>query len=318
MTNASYAEFDEFEASLYGVNGRYMLRSAQRRDWRLRVLELNGVALMAGQEGAATIYSGAGMPGCFNLFLPLSGHECTVVDGRRFDRRAIGWMAPDRMFHIDASRPASWMTISMPCELVCRWMATYADNADLSLLARNLVLTGGPSLGALLALTQRLLFIDDRQPAQLHHPAGEQTARSELLRLAFNTLLPLAARSTDTARHQNHRRILSQAMDLLAAARHTPILLEDLCAATSASERTIRNVFNRYVGISPHRYLVLHRLHHARQALKHAKAGETVTSICMRFGVWDIGRFAMQYRRLFGVLPSQTLRASHLGMQAPH
>ncbi len=81
MTKASYAEFDEFEASLYGVNGRYMLRSAQRRDWRLRVLELNGVALMAGQEGAATIYSGAGMPGCFNLFLPLSGHECTVVDG---------------------------------------------------------------------------------------------------------------------------------------------------------------------------------------------------------------------------------------------
>jgi len=68
MTKASYAEFDEFEASLYGVNGRYMLRSAQRRDWRLRVLELNGVALMAGQEGAATIYSGAGMPGCFNLF----------------------------------------------------------------------------------------------------------------------------------------------------------------------------------------------------------------------------------------------------------
>ncbi|KAI3598134.1 hypothetical protein D8I24_6000 [Cupriavidus necator H850] len=132
MTKASYAEFDEFEASLYGVNGRYMLRSAQRRDWRLRVLELNGVALMAGQEGAATIYSGAGMPGCFNLFLPLSGHECTVVDGRRFDRHAIGWMAPDRMFHIDASRPASWMTISMSCELVCRWMAAHADSADLS------------------------------------------------------------------------------------------------------------------------------------------------------------------------------------------
>ncbi|RCJ09606.1 helix-turn-helix domain-containing protein, partial [Cupriavidus necator] len=62
----------------------------------------------------------------------------------------------------------------------------------------------------------------------------------------------------------------------------------------------------------------LHRLHHARQAPMHAKAGETVTSICMRFGVRDIGRFAMQYRRLFGVLPSQTLRASHLGMQAPH
>ena len=57
---------------------------------------------MPGQEGAATIYSGAGMPGCFNLFLPLSGHECTVVDGRRFDRHAIGWMAPVRMVRSEA------------------------------------------------------------------------------------------------------------------------------------------------------------------------------------------------------------------------
>ena len=42
------ADFDEFEEALYGVEGHYVLRSRQQRDWRLRVVELDGVALMFG------------------------------------------------------------------------------------------------------------------------------------------------------------------------------------------------------------------------------------------------------------------------------
>lgn len=308
MSEASFAEFDEFEASLHGVSGKYLLRSAQRRAWRLRVADLDGIALMTGQEGAATLYSGAGMPGCYNLFLPLSGHDCTVVDGRRFDRHTLGWMAPEQMFHIDAARPASWMTISMSCELVCRWMAAHADFADLSLLARNHVATSHANLGPLRALIHRLLVIDARRPDHLHNPASLQAARSEVLRLVFGILLAAPGRRAANSGQRNHCRIVSQALDLLATAQDTPILLEDLCAATGASERTVRNAFNHCVGVSPHRYLVLHRLHRARHALMHARAGETVTSVCMRFGIWDVGRFAMQYRGLFGELPSQTLR----------
>lgn len=54
MSRLVCADFDEFEEALYGVEGRYLLRSRQQRDWRLRVVELDGVALMFGREGAGT------------------------------------------------------------------------------------------------------------------------------------------------------------------------------------------------------------------------------------------------------------------------
>ena len=76
------------------------------------------------------------------------------------------------------------------------------------------------------------------------------------------------------------------------------------------SERTLRNVFNQYLGMSPHRYLMIRRLHAMRDAIRHAGPEDTITSICARFGVWDFGRFASLYRQFFGTFPAHSLKAA--------
>ncbi|CAD5110476.1 AraC family transcriptional regulator [Zestomonas carbonaria] len=307
MSKLICAEFDEFEEALYGVQGHYLLRSRQQRDWRLRVVDLNGVALMLGREGAGTLYSGVGLPEFFNIFLPVSGRETTVVDGQRFDHRRIGWMVPDVMFHIDASRPATWLTVAMSCDLVLRWAGIHEDEFDFSILARNLVGVAQMDVTPLVWLAHRLFHIDEHSPEDLHNPVAEHAARTELMDMVFHTLLPLDV-SNPTVRHcLDHRRILREALELLASLEEAPVYLEDLCAATHASERTVRTVFNRYLGMSPHRYLMLYRLHAIRSAIRRAQPGETITSICARYGVWDFGRLARQYMSYFGELPSQAL-----------
>jgi hypothetical protein len=54
--------------------------------------------------------------------------------------------------------------------------------------------------------------------------------------------------------------------------------------------------------------MTLRRLHQVREALRNAEPDElTVTSVAAQYGFWQFGRFAGQYRRLFGELPSDTL-----------
>ena len=300
------AEFDEFEEALYGVQGRYVLRSSQQRDWRLRIVDLNGVALMTGREGAGTVYSGIGLPGYFNIFVPLSAHLSTVVDGQRFDRSKIGWMSPDVMFHIDASQPGSWLTVAMASELVLRRAESHADEFDYSMLSRNLVSSARNGLAPLIWLARRLFQADARSPGQLHTPAAEWAARMELMDAVFRAL-PVRTGRESLSRGLDHKRVLRNALNLLESLDSMTVFTEDLCTATRVSERTLRNVFNRYLGMSPHRYLMVHRLHAIRSAIRRAQPGETLTTLCARFGVWDFGRFSRQYREHFGVLPSEAL-----------
>ncbi|SDT55855.1 AraC family transcriptional regulator [Pseudomonas prosekii] len=310
MVQLICSEFDEFEEALYGVQGRYVLRTRQQRDWQLNVVDLNGVALMSGREGAGTVYTGIGLPGYFNIFVPLTAHESTVVDGHAFNHRRVGWMVPNAMFHINAKSPASWLTVAMSCELVLRWAAIREDEFDFSLLHRNLVSNAQRHLGPLLWLARRLFHIDAHAPQALHTDAAEQAARTEVMGVVFRLLLPVDPVHAAPRHNRDHKDILRRALELLDTLDIQSVYTEDICQATCASERTVRNVFNEYLGMSPHRYLMIRRLHAIRAAIRHAGPEDTITHICARFGVWDFGRFASLYRQYFGTLPAQSLKAA--------
>jgi AraC family ethanolamine operon transcriptional activator len=77
---------------------------------------------------------------------------------------------------------------------------------------------------------------------------------------------------------------------------------------TQVSERTLEYAFREQVGMPPARYLRLRRLNGARRELRAAAPGtERVRDVAMRWGFWQLGRFAVEYRRLFAERPSDTL-----------
>lgn len=140
-------------------------------------------------------------------------------------------------------------------------------------------------------------------------PARDWRLRSVdlVLDTAFRTVLPVATGAGQRRRSEDHKQMLHRALELLEKLEDTMIRTSDLCTAVGASERTVRNIFNDYLGMSPHRYLMTRRLHAIRSAIHHATPADTITSICARYGVWDFGRFAKLYKEHFGVLPSQDL-----------
>ena len=60
--------------------------------------------------------------------------------------------------------------------------------------------------------------------------------------------------------------------------------------------------------MGPIRYLTLRRMHLVRRALLRADSSTTVTRIATDHGFWELGRFSVAYRTLFGETPSESLR----------
>jgi AraC-like DNA-binding protein len=103
---------------------------------------------------------------------------------------------------------------------------------------------------------------------------------------------------------------LTQALEWLEARLDQPVQLETLAAAAGMRPRTLEAQFRKHLGASPLTWVRRTRLARARQQLI-AAAGETsITSVALANGFGQLGRFAADYRRQFGELPSETLRAA--------
>ena len=85
--------------------------------------------------------------------------------------------------------------------------------------------------------------------------------------------------------------------------------IADMTAVAGVSPRSLYYGFERYLGMSPMKYLKRVRLDSARGALRNARrAHETVTGIALGAGYANLNRFCRDYRARFGETPSMTMR----------
>ena len=87
------------------------------------------------------------------------------------------------------------------------------------------------------------------------------------------------------------------------------ISLSQLVAASGVSERTLQAGFQRYLGTTPLRKLKALRLQAVHGVLLETNDEKVrVTEIAASFGFYQFGRFSADYKDMFGVLPSKTLK----------
>jgi AraC-like DNA-binding protein len=101
-------------------------------------------------------------------------------------------------------------------------------------------------------------------------------------------------------------RHIRRALDYMNGNLTEKITLAELASACAAAERTLLKQFQRFVGVPPLAYLRRLRLNAARQELMKADGREAISDIATRCGYPLFGRFAGDYRRLFGESPSGT------------
>lgn len=117
-----------------------------------------------------------------------------------------------------------------------------------------------------------------------------------------------AVAESSSTRESNSCDLVERAEMLALADLDGPLHISALCRTLEVSERTLRKAFHRIRGLSPCRHLRMLRLSEARRALLAADCKlVTVTEIATGCGFLELGRFSVEYRKVFGECPSQTL-----------
>jgi AraC-like DNA-binding protein len=118
------------------------------------------------------------------------------------------------------------------------------------------------------------------------------------------------APSPDTGR-RHHAIIIARFRRVLEARDDWPLHMLEISEKTGVSGRTLRLACQQQLGMSPGQYITLRRMQAARRDLQKADPETTrVTDVATEHGFWELGRFAVKYRHIFGEVPSATLKSA--------
>ena len=84
----------------------------------------------------------------------------------------------------------------------------------------------------------------------------------------------------------------------------------ELCTLADCSQRWMEQSFKKRFGITPKKYVKYLRLSRLRRDLLHSPQteGQTVIELASAYGFWHMGQLAGDYRKVYGELPSETLK----------
>ena len=98
-------------------------------------------------------------------------------------------------------------------------------------------------------------------------------------------------------------RRLIEVLRLIDERSEAPVDLAALAAAAGLSKHHFLRVFRRFVGMTPHQYLLRARMMRAARRLKASR--DSVLSVALDSGFGDLSTFNARYRATFGTTPSK-------------
>ena len=301
-----FSELDEFQAALRedGILNLLVTGSGQFRA-RLTQVTLHHLRLSAGDEYLSRIAFVAVPADMLLVTLPLGDRPAPIWDGVEMQLSEMISFGPGQQLHARSDGPCQWGAIHLPVDdfvqyggairgatptvpAVARWRPPRAALRQLRHLHQAAVRTAEARSGVLA----------DREAA---HGLEQQVIHALVESLSARPVYE------ETAAARRHRDILASLENLLEA--EPPPSITEIGIALGVSPRMLRACCNNNLGMDPSRYRRLRGMQRAHRALRRENPDTTsVSAVAHRCGFRDPGRFAVNYRALYGETPSATLR----------
>lgn len=305
---AALQEPHQLQAAVRAVDAEVTLTGRGRFCASLVQADFAQLWLQHGEESVARIVRvAATQDRAILLFLP-QGAPPIRINHAPLDP-AEGWLAGRGIWSYQRTEgEAAWSSMSLPPEVFARACAILGGR-ELAPGWGSRVSLNAPGLAALRHHHARAVAMVRSTPGLLAHPAAAASMEERLIAGMVGALAGPAVE--DRAARRRHAVLMARLAALLDQHRQRPLGVMEICASLGISEWTLRALCHDCLGMSPHRFLLLRRLHLARRALLAGAPGEArVTGIAMALGFTELGRFAVVYREVFGKSPSATLARS--------
>ncbi len=306
---ARFRDRDELSALIQGGSSEFMQKAPGAFGGEFTFVGLDHGMIQFGEINLPHLASGVSQNQCFGVLFNLSADPDWTWRGQSLDPHALIAMAPRSDIQMLMPAQASWAFLSVEYEpLGQALMALNGSDSSLFDEGSRLLVPTPDSHEALRSRLGAVLAAVRRDPTLLEVPEARKGLEQWVI-ASLARVLGSALRVRPSQRSWSRSRAARSIEVFLESAPLEQISLSDLCAVSGVSERTLRDVFQEYYRMSPSRYLRVRRLHQVRRALRRANPDlQTVQSVANRHGIWHLGRFAADYRSLFGESPAETLR----------
>jgi AraC-like DNA-binding protein len=310
----AFGDQDELASLLKGGDAEFIQKGRGAFEGNFTFVGLDAGTLQYGYVKLPHIGKGVSLVNRVGFLVRLDLRGEWTWRGQSMDRRSIIYFAPRAEYQDSAPGDSSWAFLSFEREVLERELLdTPGSGSPLSPQGNRLFLPRADSFEMLrrrLKAVQAAVMTD---PSLLLVPEVRRGMQESVISVLANAL-GSASRIRPVSDGAAARTRLARDVDAyLEARKGDTVYLSDLCSVTGVSERTLRTIFQQTYGMSPVRYLKVRRMHQVRRALRRADADQnTVQSVANRFGIWHLGRFAVEYRNLFGESPLETLKAVRL------
>jgi len=312
-TVRTYTDPDEYAGALEQGPVRFTVRQRGVFTAKLCTVNLGQLRMQRlSEELARTSHVDPQEGRAFIAFRTRPGPS-VVRNGAELTMTSIARLCPGQSYYQHTSGLTSHGALSLPLDDFVS-LGAEITGCDLTPARDDLIVTPLPEamerLQRLFAAAEELA---EDAPAVLAHPEAARNFEQALIGAMIDCLGGGKVKG-DRAAQRRHAAIMRRFDRVTEQYADQPIYLPELCRELGASERTLRACCQEHLGMGPKHYLLLRRMHLIRRALSESTpADTTITEIATRYGFWQFGRLAVEYKALFGEAPSTTLARSEHG-----
>jgi AraC-like DNA-binding protein len=304
-----FSSADEMSRAMHGLEIEINVLRDGFFPYGLLSAQLGECMLDVAEVGASVTAAGAVVQHSTLLIAPLQRAGAWYLNGLPCEPGDLAVFRPGAETFAFTSGPVRWASLQIPAQAWAHMADEFGAGESMRRRGNMEMVTLAPAARSSLhqALRDAVALLRD-YPCLAEMPQIRQTISQGLVQAFTRAALQAELGPAMPVPGFLHGRVVKAAEDFLRANPEMLLLhVSDLCSAARVSERTLRNAFNEAFGMGPMRYLRIRRLNQVRGLLLDPQGAiVSVTQAAMRFAFFDLGRFARDYRALFGEKPSET------------